>query len=203
MPDWPTMSPLFSVVVAGHLRVVDFADVAEQVRRQRRRDTARVGTCSTTTSGSSKSSRRAVTAATCASVASCTIGDRPVRRLAPMAIDDLADARLVDAEHRGQQPDRCGSGPSCARGRSRCCRSGGSRPAPGRRGRTPRRAARAAPACAGGCSRPSPRTSRAARPAAPRSSPRGPKTTTVIRYWRTRQPDADPPAFFMRRHRSY
>ena len=33
MPDWPTMSPLFSSSVAGDLRVADLADVAEQVRR--------------------------------------------------------------------------------------------------------------------------------------------------------------------------
>ena len=94
MPDWPTMSPLFSSCVAGHLRVADFADVAEQVRRQRSVGYCRVGTSSTTTSGSSESSRRAVTAATCASVASWTIGDRPIRRLAAVTIDDLADAAL-------------------------------------------------------------------------------------------------------------
>ena len=115
MPDWPTMSPLFRPSSLGDLRVADLADVAEQMRRQRRRDSCRVGTCSTTTSGSSKSSRRAVTAATCASVASCTIVIGRYDRLAAVAIDDLADARLVDAEHRGQQPDRAVQSLVCSR----------------------------------------------------------------------------------------
>ena len=135
-----------------------------------------------------------MTAATCASVASCTIDDRPVGRLAAMAIDDrrarpfssrpstaassadravqilgvLADDRdavrvAVLDEHLAVAVEHHAA----------------------------RRAQRAA--SAGGCSRPSPRTSRAAPPAAPRSSRRAPRTRTVITYLQHRQPDASTP----------
>ena len=87
------MSPLFRPASPADLRVVRPRRRSRTGARPASSGYRRVGTCSTTTSGSSKSSRRAVTAATCASVASWTIDDRPVGRLAAVPIDDLAHAR--------------------------------------------------------------------------------------------------------------
>ena len=71
------------------LRVADLADVAEQVRGQRLGGYCRVGTSSTMTSGSSKStSRRDRRDLRQRRV--LDDDDRPVARLASMAIDDVA-----------------------------------------------------------------------------------------------------------------
>ena len=94
---------------------------------------------------------------------------RPVRRLAAMPVDGLANARFFVSENRGQHPNRAiqilavlahdrdaEGGPVLDEDAAVAVQDDAAR-----------RAQRQA--CADGCSRPSPRTSRAARPAAPRS----------------------------------
>ena len=126
-----------------------------------------------------------MTAATCASDGVLHDGDRPIRRLAPVPFDDLADRALFDAEHRGEHRDRAIHVLGVlADDRDAVRVAVLDQHAPvAVEEHAARRTQRQA--SAGGCSRPSPGTSSCCTTCSTQKLTASTENSTMVRYWST------------------